>query len=178
MPRPDISAGRVTESKRPLTFIDRLLVPLLRYVAAAFLAALMLLTCADVVGRYFLNRPINGAFELTEMLLAALIFAGLPLVTLRNEHVMVNLFDTITPKWVLRLQHSIASFIGAVCTGFLAWHMWLGAERMREAGETTAQLKIPVGWLAHSMVVMMALTALALVVLAFRQPKGQEPSSL
>jgi TRAP-type C4-dicarboxylate transport system permease small subunit len=167
----------VTALQPTLDFFDRLLVPLLRCVAAAFLAALMLLTCADVVGRYFLNHPINGAFELTEMLLAALVFAGLPLVTLRNEHVIVNLFDTITPEWILRLQHVIACVIGAVCTGFLAWHMWLGAGRMQAAGETTAQLKIPVAWLAHSMAVMMAVTALALVVLAFRHPKPQQLSS-
>jgi TRAP-type mannitol/chloroaromatic compound transport system permease small subunit len=48
----------------------------LAYVAAAVLMALMVLTCVDVGGRYFFNRPVWGAFELTEMMLAALIFAG------------------------------------------------------------------------------------------------------
>ncbi len=76
------------------------------------LFAMMVLTCVDVVGRYFLSRPIFGAFEITEMLLAALIFAGLPLVTLRNEHVTVDVLDPITPDWLFRIQHVVACALG------------------------------------------------------------------
>ena len=45
------------------------------------LFCLMTLTCVDVIGRYFFSMPVTGGFELTEMMLAALIFVGLPLVT-------------------------------------------------------------------------------------------------
>ena len=41
----------------------------------------------DVVGRYFFSMPVTGGFEMTEILLASLIFAGLPLVTLRDDRV-------------------------------------------------------------------------------------------
>jgi len=90
-------------------------------IAAALMFCLMLLTCVDVVGRYFFNKPVTGGFELTEMLLAALIFAGLPLVTLRGDHITVDLFDPVTPDWLFRIQHALASLIGAACTGYLAW---------------------------------------------------------
>src|SRR5262245_35692307 len=130
---------------------------------------LMLITCVDVIGRYFFNHPLWGGFELTEMLLAALIFAGLPLVTLRNEHVVVDLFDPLTPDWLFRIQHTAACAIGSVCTGYLAWRLWLRAEHMHRAGETTAQLKIKLAWLTYSMSVLMALTAIALLILAFRR---------
>ena len=46
------------------------------------------------------------------MMLAALIFAGLPLVTLRNEHVTVDLLDPVVPDWLLRIQHVVACLIG------------------------------------------------------------------
>jgi TRAP-type C4-dicarboxylate transport system permease small subunit len=131
---------------------------------------LMLVTCADVVGRYLLNQPLWGGFELTEMLLAALIFAGLPLVTLRNDHVTVDLFDPVTPDWLFRIQHVVACSIGFVCTGYLAWRLWLRAEHMDRAGETTAVLQIKLAWLTYSMSLLMAFTAIALVVLAFRRP--------
>ena len=75
---------------------DRAVVPALGTIAAALMFCLMLLTCVDVVGRYFFNKPVTGGFELTEMLLAALIFAGLPLVTLRGDHITVDLFDPVT----------------------------------------------------------------------------------
>jgi TRAP-type C4-dicarboxylate transport system permease small subunit len=145
--------------------------PLLGYVAAAVLMALMLLTCLDVGGRYLFNHPLWGGFELTEMMLAALIFAGLPLVSLRNEHVTVDLFDPVTPDWLFRIQHALACGVGVVCTAYLAWRLWLRGASMLAAGETTAQLKITLGWLAYAMAVLMALTAVSLFVLIFRQPQ-------
>ena len=161
----------MNEQRQPLAWIDRAIVPLLGYVAAAVMFTLMVLTCVDVIGRYFFNSPIPGGFELTEMLLAGLIFAGLPLVTLRNDHVTVDLFDPVVPDWLFRIQHVIACAIGFVCTGYLAWRLWLRAEQMDRAGEVTAQLKIKLGWLTYSMSLLMAFTALALIVLASRQPR-------
>ena len=76
--------------------------PVLGALAALVLFAMMTLTCADVIGRYFFSQPIFGGFELTEMLLAAMIFLGLPLVTLRNEHITVDVLDSITPDWLFR----------------------------------------------------------------------------
>ena len=50
---------------------------LLGVAASAILFAMMLLTTVDVVARYVFNRPLRGAFEVTELLLVVLIFAGL-----------------------------------------------------------------------------------------------------
>jgi len=161
----------MTGPRQPLDWFDRAVVPTLGYVAAVVMFCLMLLTCVDVVGRYFLNKPLPGGFELTEMLLAALIFAGLPLVSLRNEHVTVDLFDPVTPDWLFRIQHMVACAVGFVCTGYLAWRLWLRAEHMDRAGETTAQLKIKLAYLTYSMSLLMAFTAVALLVLAFRRPQ-------
>ena len=158
-----------------LQLFDRAVAPALGVFAALVLFAMMLLTCADVVGRYFLSRPIFGAFELTEMLLAALIFAGLPLVTLRNEHVTVDVFDSITPDWLFRIQHVIACALGLLSTGYLAWRLWLRAVNMDAAGETTAQLKFKLAYLTYAMSILMALTAVALLVLAFRRPQRSVP---
>lgn len=133
--------------------------------------ALMLLTCADVAGRYFFNSPVWGAFELTEMMLAALIFAGLPLVSLRDDHVTVDLFDPVTPDWLFRIQHIVACVVGVLCTAYLAYRLWIRGGNMIAAGETTAQLKITLGWLTYSMSVLMALTAVALFILAWRRPQ-------
>jgi TRAP-type C4-dicarboxylate transport system permease small subunit len=155
--------------RQPLDWFDRAVVPVLGYVAAAVMFGLMLLTCADVIGRYFFNHPVWGGFELTEMLLAALIFAGLPLVTLRDDHVTVDLFDPVTPDWLFRIQHAVACAIGFVCTGYLGWRLWLRADQLAAAGETTAVLRIELAWLAYAMAILMGFTAIALAVLAFRR---------
>ena len=135
----------------------------------------MILTCADVIGRYFFGAPVFGAFEVTETLLAALIFAALPLVTLRGEHVTVDVFDAFTPDWLFRAQHVVASAMGALATGYLAWRLWLRAMNMDAAGETTAQLKLKLAYLTYTMSILMALTALALLVLVFRKPQRGTP---
>ncbi|HZT62245.1 MAG TPA: TRAP transporter small permease [Burkholderiales bacterium] len=154
---------------------DRAIVPALGTVAAALMFCLMLLTCVDVVGRYFFNKPVTGGFELTEMLLAALIFAGLPLVTLRGDHITVDLFDPVTPDWLFHIQHALATLIGAACTGYLAWCLWLRATALDRAGETTSQLQFKIAWLAYAMAMLMALTAAALVVTLFRPPHRHIP---
>lgn len=160
----------MTTGRPPLYVFDRLVVPTLGYLAAVVLFCLMLVTCVDVVGRFF-DKPLHGAFELTEGLLAVLIFAGLPLVTLRNHHVTVDLFDAMTPDWLFRVQHVVACSVGMTCLGFLAWRLWLRAATLAAAGETTAQLKVNLSWLAYTMSVLMALTAVALFVLLWRRPE-------
>ncbi len=159
----------MTSDKEPLAAFDRLIVPVLGIVAAVVLFGLMALTCVDVVGRYFFNRPVQGGFEITEIMLAVLIFSGLPLVTLRNEHVTVDVFDQITPPWLFRIQHVVACLVGFVATAYLSWRLWLRASTLYSAGETTAQLKLKLGYLAYSMSVLMAFTAIALLVLATRK---------
>ena len=49
-------------------------------MAAAFLAAMMLLTVADVTLRAAFNLPLRGVYELIELLLAATFFVALPAV--------------------------------------------------------------------------------------------------
>ncbi len=153
-----------------MDWFDKLIAPILGGVAAVILFVMMILTCSDVIGRYFLNAPVFGAFELTELLLACLIFTGLPLVTLRQEHICVDVLDGITPDWMLRIQHVIASLVAAVATCYLAWRLSLRGAGMLASGETTAQLKLPLGYLTYGMSMLMALTALAFFILVFRRP--------
>ena len=54
--------------------------------AAVLLFGLMAVTTVDVIGRYIFNWPLRGGFELTELLLLTLVFAGLPLVSRADEH--------------------------------------------------------------------------------------------
>jgi TRAP-type C4-dicarboxylate transport system permease small subunit len=164
--------------KPPFAIFDRVIGPLLGTVAGIVLFCLMTLTCVDVIGRYFFNMPVTGGFELTEMMLASLIFFGLPLVTIRNDHIMVDLLDPVTPDWLLRIQHVVSCLVCAVATGYLAWRLWLRAVSMAAAGETTAQLKLKIPYLTFTMSVLMGLTALALLVLASRRPARHSASQV
>ncbi|MDO5369539.1 TRAP transporter small permease subunit, partial [Paracoccus sp. (in: a-proteobacteria)] len=64
---------------------------LLAAAGAGLTLLMVVVTCIDVVGRYLFNRPFGGAFEITQMSLAALVFVALPLTTRARAHVEVDL---------------------------------------------------------------------------------------
>ena len=103
-----------------------------------------------------------------------LIFAGLPLVTLRNDHVTVDLLDAFIPDWLFRIQHVVICLICFAATAYLAWRLGVHAVAMDRAGETTAQLKFKLAYLTYAMSLLMALTALTLLVLAVRRPRRHQ----
>ena len=82
-------------------------------LAAAILFAMMLLTAVDVLGRYLFNRPVNGGFEVTEIMLATLIYCGLPLVSARREHIVIDTFDPFFSRAFKRALDVIAEILCA-----------------------------------------------------------------
>ncbi len=115
---------------------------LLGIAASALLLVMMLLTFVDVVGRYVFNRPIRGGFEVTELLLLVLIFAGLPLVSHADEHVTMDFIDRLLgARTRLRLDRAVHVFVAA-CMFFMAWQVWIKAGRIGAYGDATDVLRI------------------------------------
>src|SRR5215831_376463 len=128
--------------------------------AAALLLGLMLLTAADVVGRYIFNWPIRGAFEVTELLLLALIFAGLPLASRADEHVTLDFIDMVlSPRGRLLLRRFVDLVCGLLFLG-LAWRVWIKADKIAGYGDTTEVLRVPVGPFVYFMAIMVAITGI------------------
>jgi len=128
--------------------------------ASALLLSMMLLTFADVVGRYLLNRPIRGAFEVTELTLLVLIFAGLPLVSHADEHVTMDFIDRLLPP---AAQRALVRIVHAACAAvmfFLSWQVWIKAGRIASYGDTTDVLRISVAPFVYFMDAMIGLTGL------------------
>lgn len=130
-------------------------------VPALLLLGILVLTFADVVLRYVLNAPIRGALEITEFAMAGLIFAALPLVTLKRENVVIDILDSHLKPVVNRTLDSLASLVAGVCSVFLAWRLAVLASSLADAGETTAALQIPVypvAWFMAALTVINAVT--------------------
>jgi TRAP-type C4-dicarboxylate transport system permease small subunit len=108
-------------------------------VAAGFLAAIMLLTVADVVLRAAFNLPIRGIYELVELLLAATFFVALPAVFLREEHIVVNIIDDVAPSRVPALKR-IAEALAVVIFAVMAWQGWIAAGDALAFNDVTADL--------------------------------------
>ena len=145
---------------------------MLGIAASALLLMMMVLTFADVVARYLINHPIRGAFEITELTLLVLIFAGLPLVSHADEHVTMDFIDRILPPRVrgawIRVMHAVCAAI----MFFLTWQVWIKATRIASYGDTTDVLRIVVGPFVYFMTAMLALTAAVHVIKIFSPGKA------
>ncbi|WP_232315400.1 TRAP transporter small permease [Aquincola tertiaricarbonis] len=137
-------------------------------LAGLALFAIMLLTLVDVSGRKFAATSVPGSLELTELLMVVVIFAGLPLVSLRREHVVFDSLDRLLPAGVQRLQRRIVDVLCAAALGGVGWLMWEKALQVSEYGDTTAQLHIPQGPFIGLMAVLCGVTALVHLLLACR----------
>ena len=126
--------------------------------ASAILLAMMLLTVVDVVARYLFNRPIAGAFEVTELLLLVLIFAGLPLVTYADEHALMDFIDRLLgPRGTAALERGVQALCAAVMF-LLAWLVWLKADRIWAYRDATDVLRVVYGPFVYFMAIAIGLT--------------------
>ncbi len=134
-------------------------------LAGIALFGIMALTFFDVGGRKLLSHSITGSLELTELLMVVVIFAALPLVSLRGEHVVFDSLDPVLPKSVRAVQRVLVQLLcGAALLG-LGVLMWQTGTAFVESGETTAQLKILKAPFIYGMSVLCLMTGL--VHLAF-----------
>lgn len=140
-------------------------------LCAGALFAIMLLTFFDVGGRKLFESSIPGSLELTELLMVIVIFAGLPLVSERGEHVIFDSLDTVWPTWVLKIQKA---FVHLICAGLmiaLAVLMWNTGTQFAGYGETTAQLKIAKAPFIYGMAIFCGITGLVHLALPFSAEK-------
>lgn len=155
--------------------LKSLLTTLSSAIAAMALFGIMALTLVDVAGRKALSTSVPGSLELTELLMVVVIFAGLPLVSLRGEHVVFDSLDPILPRSVRRAQTLVVDLLVAALLAGMAWLMWTKAAQMASYGDTTAQLKITQAPFVYLMGALLALTSLVHGVLAFSPTPHHHP---
>ena len=140
---------------------------------------MMVLTFFDVVGRYLLNKPIRGAFEITELGLLVLIFAGLPLVSHADEHVSMDFIDRMLPERAVGVLIRVVHALVAAVFFFLTWQVLIKASRISSYGDTTDVLRITVGPFVYFMVAMIALTGIVHLYKMFApgERRGSQPAT-
>lgn len=140
----------------------------LTILCATILFVLMMLTITDVVMRYVFHSPLHGAFELTELSLAMLIYAGLPLVSLRNLHVTTDFFDRwLTAGMRRTLGVVINSFCGVALMG-VSWVVLRKAQAIERAGDTTQVRGIVLAPFVYLIAALILVAAVIHLVKVFR----------
>lgn len=153
----------------------RLLLGASDVVAAGTLLALSTVTVVDVVGRYVFNSPIGGADELTVFLMAIGVYAVLPRISRREEHIAVDIIDLVYPRRWLGLRQALLNALGAAFMAMVTWRMELVASRMAGDNEVTMFLRLPKGPLAYFFTAMCAIATAMLAWNVVRYLRGRGP---
>ena len=142
------------------------------WVAAVFLAAMMLLTVADVALRAVANQPIRGVVELVELLLACTFFFAIPATFLRDEHIVVDMIDGWVPRLVPWLKRA-SGLIAMAMLGVIAWQSWISAKDAMAFGDVTSDLSLPrlLYWIP--LLIGIAGGAVAAAAMAFGRKHGE-----
>lgn len=156
-----------------VTWLDRALL----VIVAVVMFAMMALTFVDVFARYLFASPIPGAFEIIQFLMALAIFCALPVVTRKEAHIVVGLFETFMVGrlgWVRRL--GVLSFSAAVIA-LVAYQMWRQGDQLREGQHITGFLEVPIAPIAYAMSVLSWITLVVLAGMIWRHLRGAPPRS-
>jgi TRAP-type C4-dicarboxylate transport system permease small subunit len=140
---------------------------------AAVLFAMMALTTVDVIGRYFLSLPVPGGFEISQFLLALMIFAALPLITRDDAHITVGLFDSAWRGAAKRVHRIVVAAVNAGTLAFLAWRTWELAGVLARGRRVTGYLEWPYAPIAYAMAALGAIAFAVALAMLWRECRGR-----
>ena len=139
--------------------------------AVACIVAAM--TVTSIVMRATLSRPIAGDVELTQFGIALAISLCLPWAQLHGANIIVDFFTQALPEGVNRRLDALGALLLAAMCALLSWRTSVGAIAVREAGETSMILDLPMWWTYASLAPGLALSALVALVQAWRGCLGR-----
>lgn len=139
-------------------------------VMAIVLMSMVALTFADVIGRRLFGAPIYGAHDITEHLMALVVFSGLPLVTVAGAHLTVDLFDRLIGQAWMGWWRALTAVlvVGTLC--LLAWLFVRHGLNAARISEVSQALRIPRELLYLFIGASFALSAVAAAAIALTGP--------
>ena len=135
-----------TESKPVMDRLKSCIDSSLRALAAvsgAAIVAMMLLTCTDVFLRYVFNAPIEGALDITQMLMVIVVFFGLGYCGWTGGHVVVDLLRELLPAKIVVPLAVLVNAVGAAIMFAMAWQSLRTSFTYMLTGETPMTVLIP-----------------------------------
>jgi len=114
----------------------------LYWIAGAAIVTMMLITCADVVLRYF-RKPIPGTYELVCFLGAVAVAFAMAHTSVERGHVAVSLVVRYFPRRVQGFIDAVTSIFGLVLFALIAWYSLQYAGDLRATGEVSLTLELP-----------------------------------
>lgn len=134
---------------------------LLVWIACGMLAMIMFLNAGDVVGRVMFDKPVEGTKEISELIMALMVFCGLAYNQIKKGNVQIDLVTSHLSTRIQGVIDSGAFFLCGVMAALMSWQAILNAQDMAEEGRITIELGLP---LAPFLLVVAGSSALLAVV--------------
>jgi TRAP-type C4-dicarboxylate transport system permease small subunit len=115
---------------------------ILALCAGAVLMGLMGLIVFDVVMRYGLRIPFLGAYEMTELAMALIVFLALPYCAATDGHVAVDVLGPWLDRPAFRWLNVLIPFAGSALAGVMAWESIGYAFDTRARGDLSNMMRI------------------------------------
>lgn len=156
----DADQKKVAGYARSLTVASKILASL----SCILLFAMMLLTFSDVLGRYVFLSPLPAAYEIISLMMPGIIFCALPLTVLREANVTVDLFDTLIPMRLMKLQGALVNLVSAMALGLMTWRLGVKAHEDRFYETITDELLLQIWPFGVGMAAMSGVATIAAIV--------------
>jgi TRAP-type C4-dicarboxylate transport system permease small subunit len=127
---------------------------------------MMLLTVADVIGRYFFSKPIKGTWEVIGLLLVFAGTWGLARCQVQKSHIQVTVLIQRLSRRVQATIRSVAYLFGFAGFSLLSWRVFVMAKRyfLLPRGNVTDTLDIPYAPFMLALSIGVGVAALILVI--------------
>tara|TARA_B100000315_G_scaffold48000_1_gene42739 strand:+ start:114 stop:608 length:495 start_codon:yes stop_codon:yes gene_type:complete len=133
----------VTREDSRIARATGVVVTAMAYAAGAVLLVLMVVTTADVAGRYFFNEPLTGVFDLTHFAVLIMVFLGLAYCGYKGGHVAIELLYDKLARPVAKVLDRLVNAVGAALFLTIAWRSIIQSIDVMEFGEASQLLLIP-----------------------------------
>lgn len=123
--------------------IIRVIIEVSGILGVIVLLAMMMMTVADVILRYFFSLPIIGSMEISIVMMACVVFLGLAWCALKDGHISVDIVTGRLSKRGRALLNGFDNLITLVLALVIAWRSFLEALSVKDMEITSPILGIP-----------------------------------
>jgi TRAP-type C4-dicarboxylate transport system permease small subunit len=142
-------------------------------LGGVLLMLIALMTVASVIGRAGFGKPVPGDIEVTQYAIAVAISAFLPYCLFSGGNLIVDFFTAKAKERTKRMLDAIGALTLAFAMALFAWRTVVGMVSVKEAGETSMVISVPLWWTYAGMAPCFALATLAALALAVKLWRGE-----
>lgn len=124
---------------------------IMKAIAAVCLMGMCFMTCADVILRSTLNRPIFGSEEIVSIFAVLAIGFALPYSHKKDSHVGVEILVRLLSQKTQNILRFITNLLSLTIFSLITWKMFIYAQTMERSGMLSMNLELPMYYFVYAL---------------------------